>query len=82
MGTAQECGVAPLPAAVTLRDPWIHVSGPNGSDGPAEIERVVYQQLCFGSILRVLYIKLNDSHIRFMESLDNPWFSYKSHRFE
>ena len=26
--------------------------------------------------------KPNDSHIRFRESLDNPWFSYKSHRFE
>ena len=62
--------------------PRVHVGGPNSSDGPTEIEKVVYQQLCFGSILRVPNIKPNDSHIGSRRSLDDPRFSYESHRFK
>jgi len=42
MYIAQECGVPPLLAVVTLRDPRVHVGDPNGSNRPAKIKRVVY----------------------------------------
>ena len=43
MGTAQECEVTSLPAIVTLKDPRVHVSGPDGSDRSAKIKGVIYQ---------------------------------------
>jgi len=74
--------VIPFLVVVILRDPRVHISGPNGSDGPTKIKRVIYQQLCFETILRVPNIKPNDSYIRFGKSLDDPRFSYKSHIFK
>ena len=79
---AQECGVAPLPAVVTLRDSRVHVGGPNSSDVPAKVERIIYQQLCFGSILRIPNVKPDDGHVRFGRSLNDPGLRCEIHRFK
>jgi len=82
MGMAQECGVAPLPAVVTLRNPGVHVSGPDSGDVLAKVEGMIYQQLCFGSILRIPNVKPDDSHVGFRRSFDNPGLRCEVHRFK
>jgi len=52
---ARECGVALLPAVVILRDSGVHVGGPNSGNVPAKVEGMIYQQLCFGPILRTRF---------------------------
>ena len=74
--------MAPLPAVVTLRDSRVHVGGPNSSDVPAKVERIIYQQLCFGSILRIPNVKPDDSYVRFERSLDDPRLCCKIYRFK
>ena len=74
--------MVPLPAVVILRNSRVHVGGPDSGDVPAKVKGMVYQQLCFGSILRILNVKPDNSHVRFGRDLDNPWLCYKIHRFK
>jgi len=82
MSAAQECGVAPLLAVVTLRDSRIHVGDPDGGDVPAKVKGMVYQQLCFGSILRIPNVKPDNSHVRFGRGLDDPGLCCEIYRFK
>jgi len=82
MGMVQEYGVVPLPVSVTLRDPRVHISGPNSSDVPAKIKGMIYQQLCFESIFRIPNVKPDDSYVRFRRSLDDPRLCCKIYRFK
>jgi len=82
MGSARECGVVPLPAVVTLRDSGVHVGGPDGSNVPAKVKGMIYQQLCFGSILRIPNVKPDDGHVRFGRSLNDPGLHCEVHRFK
>ena len=74
--------MAPLPAVMTLRDSGVHVGGPDSSDILAKVEEIVYQQLCFGSILRIPNVKLDDSYVGFGRSLNDPGLCCKIHRFK
>ena len=74
--------MASLLAVIILRDSRVHVGGPNGSNVSAKVEGMVYQQLCFGSILRIPNVKLDDSYIRFGRSLNDPGLCCKIHRFK
>ena len=79
---AQECRVAPLPVVMTLRDSRVHVGSPDGGNVPAKVERMIYQQLCFGSILRIPNVKPDDGHVGFGRSLDDPRLCCEIHRFK
>ena len=74
--------MASLLAVMTLRDSGVHVDSPNSSNVPAKVEGIVYQQLCFGSILRIPNVKPDDSHVGFGRSLDNPGLCCKILRFK
>jgi len=74
--------VALLSAVVTLRDSRVHVSSPDSGDVPVKVEGIVYQQLCFRSILRIPNVKPDDNHIRLGKSLDDPGFYCEIHRFK
>jgi len=82
MGMTRECRVAPLPVVVILRDSGVHVGSPDGGNVPAKVEGMVYQQLCFASILRIPNVKPDNSHVRFGRSLDDPGLHCKIHRFK
>jgi len=60
----------------------VYVGGPDGGNVPAKVEEMIYQQLCFGSILRIPNVKLDDGHVRFGRSLDNLGLCCEIHRFK
>jgi len=60
----------PFPAVVTLENTWVHVCGPDSSDKSTKIEGIINQEFSFGTALRVLYVKPNNSHIRFGRFFD------------
>jgi len=64
--------VAPLPAVVTLRDSRVYVGDFDSGDVPAKVKGMIYQQLCFGSILRIPNIKPDNGYVRFGRSLNDP----------
>jgi len=74
--------VAPLPAVMTLRDARVHVGGSNHGNIPAKVERIIYQQFCFGTILRVPNIKLDNSHVGFGRGFDDFGLRCEIHRFK
>ena len=74
--------MASLPAVMPLRDARVHVGGSNCGNIPAKVERIIYQQFCFGTILRVPNIKPDDGYVGFRRSLDDLRFSYESYRFK
>jgi len=74
--------MAPLPAVVTLRDSGVHVGGSNCGDIPTKVERMIYQQLCFGTILRIPNVKPDDGHVRFGRDFDYSGLCCEVHRFE
>ena len=57
--------MALLPAVVTLRDSGVHVGSSNRGNIPAKVERMIYQQFCFGTVLRIPNVKPDDGHVRF-----------------
>jgi len=81
-GTVRKYGVALLPAVVTLRNSRVYVGGPDSGDVPAKVEGIVYQQLCFGSILRIPNVKLDNNYVGLGKSLDDPGFHCEIHRFK
>jgi len=74
--------VAPLLAIVTLKDSRVYVSGPDYDDMPAKVERMIYQQLCFGTILRIPNVKPDDGYVGFGRSFNDPGLCCEVHRFE
>ena len=74
--------MALLLAVVILRDSRVHVGGPNGSNVSTKVEEMIYQQLCFGSILRIPNVKLDDSYVGFGRSLNDPRLHCEIHRFK
>jgi len=62
---------------MTLGNTWVHVHGPDSGNKSTKIEEMINQEFSFGATLRVLYVKPNDSYIRFGRSFDDPWFSCK-----
>ena len=74
--------MAPLPAVVALRDSRVHVGGSDGGNVPAKVEGMIYQQLCFGFILRIPDVKPDDGHVEFGRGLDDPGLCCEVHRFK
>ena len=62
--------MALLPAVVTLRDSGVHVGSSNRGNIPAKVERMIYQQFCFGTVLRIPNVKPDDGHVRFGRGFD------------
>ena len=57
-------------AVVTLENTWVHVCGPDSSNEFTKIEKIINQEFSFGTALRVLYVKPNNSYIRFGRFFD------------
>jgi len=74
--------VAPFPAVVTLRDPRVHVGSSNCGDIPAKVEGMIYQQFCFGTVLRVPNVKPDNGHVGFGRSFDYSGLCYEVYRFK
>jgi len=74
--------VVPLPAVVTLRDSGVYVGGSNRGDIPAKVERMIYQQFCFGTILRIPNVKPDNGHVGFGRGFDYFGFHCEVHRFK
>jgi len=74
--------VAPLLAVTTLRDARVHVGGFHRGNIPAKVERIIYQQFCFGTVLRIPNIKPDNSHVGFGRDFDDSGLCCKVHRFK
>jgi len=61
--SAQEGGVSPFPAILTLGDPWVHVCSPDSSDVLSYIEASIDEHLGIGPTLGIPYIDPNNRHV-------------------
>ena len=74
--------MAPLPAVMPLRDARVHVGGSNRGDILAKVERMIYQQFCFGTILRIPNVKPDNGHVGFGRDFDDSRLRCEVHRFK
>jgi len=77
MSSTGKSRMSPSLAVVTLENAWVHVCGLDSGDKSTKIEEMINQKFGFGATLRVLYVKLDDSHIIFGRYFDNSWFGCK-----
>jgi len=74
--------VALLLAVVTLRDSGVYVGGFNHGNIPAKVERMIYQQFCFETVLRIPNVKPDDGYVGFGKGFDYSGLCCKVHRLE
>ena len=63
--SAQESGMSPFPAVLALRDSWVHVCSPNGSNVLSYVEAPVDEYLGISPTLNIPYVDLYYGHVGF-----------------
>ena len=66
--------VTPFPAVFALGNTWIHVGAAHDSNEPSNVKSLVNKRFGLRATLRIPYIDLYDSYVRFRRDLYNSQF--------
>ena len=71
---ANLCQMTSLPTILALNDTRIYIGATHCHNGTSYIETPVNNFLSIVTVLGILYINPENSHVRFRGDLDNAWF--------